>query len=204
MAAVTALRRIAFAPGQVAPLFEHALSEGTNRIAHSIATLQNPPSPGTIKLKSSLAPDEQPLEKSFFDALAEAKILASQVAMHLTAEWRKRLFEQLDSLHDPAEWEAGSAPITQSSFSTFLKAILALKPSRRPALGLSHSGNLIASWTVGGDRLTIEFLPDDRVRWVLARLRDGERERFAGHTSVARLFEGLAPYQPQYWFSHES
>lgn len=184
---------------------EQAFSAETNQIARLVAGLQNQPSPASLRSEPRLAPGEQPLETRLFDALAAVKILTAQVAMHLDGEWRTKLFAQLDSLHDPEEWEAGDEPINQSSFQTFLKAFLAIKPARRPGLGLSHTGNLIAAWTTGRDRLTIEFLPEDRVRWVLAQYRDeGEPDRFAGQVEVSRLVQGLAPHHPKHWFFHAS
>jgi hypothetical protein len=183
-----------------------AFSAETNEIARLVAGLRNEPSPASLKSTPRLAPDEQPLETRLFDALAAVKILTAQVAMHLDGEWRKKLFGQLDSLHDPEEWESGDEPVSQSSFASFLKAILRIRPERRPGLGLSHDGNLISAWTTGRNRLTIEFLPNDRVRWVLARYRDSEEEpaRFAGQTHVSELVEGLSPHHPEHWFSHAS
>jgi hypothetical protein len=177
-----------------------------NEIARLIAKLRNEPSPASLRSTPRLAPNEQPLETRLFDALAAVKILTAQVAMHLDGECRRKLFAQLDSLHDPEEWESGDEPISQSSFATFLKAILSIRPERRPGLGLSHSGNLIAAWTTRRDRLTIEFLPNDRVRWVLGRYHDTEDEpaRYAGHTHVSELVEGLSPHHPEHWFSDAS
>ena len=175
-----------------------ALSRETNIIAEWVDELRKP-SLASI----SPEPEGQSLERRVFDSLAEVKILTSHVAMHLMPETRERLFRQLDSLHDIDEWEDGDEPINKSSFQTFLKAILTVKPERHPGLGLSHTGNLIAAWTTARDRLTIEFLPNDRVSWVLARYDDtDEPARFAGQTSVSELVEGLAPHRPEHWFYH--
>jgi hypothetical protein len=179
-----------------------ALSAETNIIAEWVDGLRKP-SPASLTPKTVV--EGQPLEVRAFDALANAKILTAQVAMHLEREFRERLYRQLDSLHDTDEWEEGDEPLNQSSFQTFLKAILTIKAERRPGLGLSHTGNLIAAWTTARDRLTIEFLPNDRVRWVLARYRDtDEPAQFAGQTNVSELVEGLAPHHPEHWFSHAS
>jgi hypothetical protein len=179
-----------------------AFSNRTREINQQIAALRSRPSPASLPTEAA-SMGEQPLQERLFDALAKAKILTSQVAMHLEREWKDRLFRQLDSLHDTEEWEAGDLPIEQSSFSTFLKAMLNINPERRPGLGLSSVGHLIAAWTTGQDRLTIEFLSNDRIRWVLSRhTDDDDTERFAGDTSVARLAEGLAAYHPEHWFSH--
>jgi hypothetical protein len=176
----------------------HALSEATREILRRVYSLQNNPSPGSLRINDVI--QDKPLELRLFDALAAAKILTSQVAMHLDQNWRTKLFNQIDTLHDPAEWEAGDQPLRETSFSTFLKAMLNIKPERRPGLGLSSGGNLIAAWTAGFDRLTIEFLPGDRVRWVLSRQTEGDMERFAGETGVVRLFDGLKSFNPDHWF----
>jgi hypothetical protein len=180
----------------ILPELEPAFSSETKRIAEQLDALRIPP---TFR-----APQPAPMKdlgERLFDALAGAKVLTAAVSMHLDRTWRDKLFRQLDSLHDLAEWEEGDEPLQHSSFATFLKAMLTINPQRRPGLGLSHTGHLIAAWTTDRDRLTIEFLPNDRVRWTLARYKDDEPDRFAGQTPVSRLAEGLAPHQPEHWFS---
>jgi hypothetical protein len=137
-----------------------------------------------------------------FDATATVKVMTSQIAMHIDSNWRDKLFSQLDSLHDPDEWMSEDIPIRRESFSTFLKTILQLRPNRRPGLGLSHIGHLIASWAIDHDYMTLEFLPDDRVRWIVSRHVDGELERIAGQSPVAILKSTLALFQPEKWFSY--
>jgi hypothetical protein len=188
--------RAGFVPKELEPAF----STETRTIAGQIDALRIGKSPSSI---TEAPTAEKDLAERVFESLAAAKILTSQVAMHLERGSRDRLFQQLDSLHDTSEWEEGDEPVHSPSFATFLKAILYLRPERRPGLGLSHDGNLIAAWTTGHDRLTIEFLPNDRVRWVLARYEDDEPDRFAGQTGVTRLAEGLAPHRPEHWFSNE-
>jgi hypothetical protein len=136
-----------------------------------------------------------------YDALARAKVLTAQFAMHLDNDWRRKLFAQLDSLHDVEEWEAGDRPLQEASFVSFIRTMLVLKPAKRPGLGLSQGGHLIGAWTEGHDRLTIEFLPGDQLRWVLSCSHDDQVERHAAQTAVTRLPEVLAPYKPERWFS---
>ena len=173
-----------------------AISEGSKQLSKSISNLQNPPSPSSLPFVS----DVKNIESRLFDATASVKILASQVAMHMDKVWRDKLFRQIDSLHDLDEWDTDDKPVRKASFATFLKAILKIKPQRHPGLGLTYEGYLIAAWTTGQDRLTTEFLPNDRVRWVLTRNLDGETERSTGQAGVSRLYECLLPYQPDHWF----
>jgi len=178
-------------------------SPQTKEIMQNIKALKNQPS--QVSLTASHAPSskENTLEERLFDARANVKILTSEVAMYLEPEWRKKLFHQIDLLHDPEEWESEDKPIDQSSYRTFLRAFLEINPKRKPGLGLAYMGNLIAAWTTGRDRLTIEFLPDDHVRWVLTKYYDDEPERVAGKSKISRLLQSLAPYNPECWFSQK-
>ena len=159
--------------------------------------LRIPPSPGSLPVLA----EQRPLAERLFDATANVKILTAQVAMHMEREWRDKIFSQLDSLHNPKEWEEGDEPVRQASFATFLKAIVQIRPSRRPGLGLSYGGHLVAAWTNGENRLTVEFLENDRVLWVIGRRVDDDPEQIAGQTTVSRLASSLAPYEPGIWFS---
>ena len=143
---------------------------------------------------------DAPMEERLYDALAMAKILTGQVAMHLDSDWRERLFLTLDHLLDSEEWHDEDNPFGPASFSTFLRAILFLRPSRRPGLGVTDQGNLIGAWTNDRDRVTLEFLETDKVKWSLSCFIDEEQERAVGTNPVSRLSEVLAPYNPARWF----
>ena len=145
--------------------------------------------------------EEKNLREKLFDSLAAFKIRTASVAMHLDRAWRDRLFAQLDSLLDAESWEADDLPPTINSFSTFLRMILLLRPDRRPGIGAAADGSLIAMWTAVGDRLTIECLSGDLVRWYLSVSIDGENERAAGLTPLGRLGAVLSPYGPDRWFA---
>lgn len=173
-----------------------AVSELTRQTSQNITKLTIPPSPASF----AFAPSKKSIEEKLFDATASVKILASKVAMHLDRDRRNKLFSQIDSLHDIAEWDEEDMPIKDSSFETFLKAILLISPKQHPGLGLSHKGNLIATWGNNQDRLITEFLPKGLVHFVLSRTIDGEIERATGETNILRLYECLVPYQPDHWF----
>lgn len=176
-----------------ANLLSHSTSEFQKSI-HKLISIKSPSVQGSGEQKT--------LPEKLYDATSEVKILTSQVAMYLTRSWRDRVFKQLDSLHDISEWDSDISPIQKESYRTFLRLVIALKPSKHPGLGLSDKGFLLAAWIVGNDRLTTEFLPNDNVRWTLSKLVDGEIERAAGVTKVSRVLTNLLPYQPNEWF-HE-
>jgi hypothetical protein len=143
----------------------------------------------------------QSLSERLYDALAAFKIRTSQVAMHLDREWRSRLFNQMDGLLSADDWQPEDTPPTFDSFSTFLRLLTFIQPTRRPGLGATSDGKLIATWTVAEDRLTVECLPKDIARWHLTATINGERERVAAETPLARLRDVLQPYGPERWFS---
>jgi hypothetical protein len=140
------------------------------------------------------------LEEKLYDARAFCKIETSKVAMYFPDEWRKGFFSQLDNLMDVDNWEEDEKPVTKESFSTLLRMLTLIKPARRPGLGSTSSGNIIAAWTNEKDRLTIECLSKDRVRWVLSHIMDGIRESATGEVQLPRLQTVLTPYNPNRWF----
>jgi hypothetical protein len=156
------------------------------------------PSPTALRGQTPLS--AKSLELQLYDALAAFKMRTATVAMHLDRDWRTRLFKQLDSLLDSESWERDDLPPKFASFSTFLRLLTLLRPQRRPGMGATHDGNLIATWTVGNDRLTVECLAGDTVRWHLSALIDGEVERAAALTPLPRLAAVLRPYSPARWF----
>jgi hypothetical protein len=123
--------------------------------------------------------------------------------MHLDRDQRDKIFKQLDNLLDPDEWDNQDKLLDQSSYSTFLRMILYQPPIKRPSLGLSNTGNLLAAWIEGTNRLSIECFPHDEIRWVLSRMIDGEPESAAGRTPLYRLPTVLAPYNADQWFLND-
>lgn len=126
--------------------------------------------------------------------------MSSSAITPLDYGWLKRLFRQIEDLHDPAEWDERDRPLQAESFATFLRLIAHIRPDKEPGLGLTHSGELIAAWADGRNRLTIECLPNDLVRWTMVRWIDDVRESAAGSTSLQQLLSALAPYGPERWF----
>jgi hypothetical protein len=140
------------------------------------------------------------LKESLFDRLASFKILTSKVAMYLDLQWRNNFFAQLDNLLAEESWDPEDMLPTLESFNTLIRMLLFLNPDRRPGLGATGDGELIAAWTAGDDRLTVRCLPNDRVKWVLTCDLDGARESASGGSRLSNLKEILSPYRPERWF----
>ena len=140
------------------------------------------------------------IEGQLEEKRAVFKRIAASVGMHLDPDWRSRLFAKLDSLFDPEEWDCDSALPSEQSFSTFLRMIIYLHPTKRPGLGLSAKGHFLASWRKLDDRIVIECLANDDVIWVLSRAIGDLRESGAGRTKIYRIPDVISPYEPDHLF----
>jgi hypothetical protein len=110
------------------------------------------------------------------------------------------MFKKLDNLLDVDEWDFSDEMPSVASFKTFLRMIIHNKVSKRPSLGATADGKIIGSWRDGEDRLVVECLPNDHVRWVGSRRIHGERISAAGTSPVSFLRTALQPYAPEIWF----
>lgn len=144
--------------------------------------------------------EQRPIEEQLFFALADAKIWTSRVAMHLDRLSRNRMFRQLDVLHEFDEWATSDRPVQLEAYKSFVRAIVFHKINSRPALSLMPSGNLLALWNDSDDRLTIEFLPENRTRWLVQSSTTDGPERASGTSPLERLRDVLQPYGAARWF----
>jgi hypothetical protein len=174
------------------------------RLSHDTAYNSSPFTTETLRPVAAPVRQElkKPLDEVLFDARAMAKISASRVSMYLREGWRNKLFHQLDNLLDPEEWDPEDKPLQAQSFDTFLKAICDVNPSKRPGLGLSYGGNLIAAWRSSAntsDRVSLEFMPDGKVKLIGSRFVNDEHVSFSALTPVAALKQTLADMSCVAW-----
>lgn len=169
-------------------------------------TLHSTDVPAKTSSTLSLSEAEQPgqsgksLDETLFDANATAKILTSHISMYLREGWRDKLFYQLDNLLDPEKWDPQDRPLQKKSFETFLKAICDIKPTVRPGLGLSYSGNLIAAWIAPErNRLSLEFAQDGNVLLIGTRYIDEEPVFFSARAGVVNLKKALVEFNCARW-----
>ena len=130
------------------------------------------------------------LEERLFDNAAELKIALSEITMHLAPEWRTFIRRSIDFLLDLDSWQDDdSAFIQKPTFTTFLRFITFAKPTRLPSLGVGLTGNILAAWYEGNQRVTVEFFPKDKAAatFVKQGVYSGEREALAWRGNVADL-----------------
>ena len=127
-------------------------------------------------------------ESEIFDNRTILKVAAGQVAMHLSASYRAKLFAEVDRLLSTQDWDDDSSLIDPASFRTYLRTILFARVAIVPTLGVS-GGFLLASWgrSEPPQRIYIRFLPKDIVSAVGSHGSGKEQERFS-FSGPARLF----------------
>lgn len=143
---------------------------------------------------------EPTIAEKLFSALADVKIWTANVSMYLDRETRDRIFRQLDILHDAEEWLDGDRPVNISSYKSMIRAIVFHDINCRPALSIMPDGNVLALWQDGQDKLTIEFLSDNRARWLVQSHTEIGPERASGQAPLERLREVIGPYGAARWF----
>lgn len=169
-------------------LYQRSIDEMMRKESERARKIEQLPDPASAALS----------KEKLFNSAASYKMLLSRVSMHLPVGWRERLSDQIDSLLDPEEWDEHEAPPSLESIKTFVRMLLVLKPGRRPGLA-AGGGHIFATWTVGKNRLTVECLESDRIRFALTRDMENS-EKAAGANDISRLGAILAPYQPEVWF----
>ena len=155
---------------------------------------------GNLTAVKDVEDKQSDIRTQLISKLASLKRITATVAMHLDPSWRLALFDTLDRLIDPDDWDLEFKLPSDQSFSTFLRTMIYLHPSRRPGLGLSPTGHFLAAWSRDRDRIVIECIGNDEVRWVLSRTIGGERESGAGTVLLHRVPEVTAPYEPEKLF----
>ena len=178
-----------------------AVSAHTGQVMARALQLIIPLSPSMLRAAPEIVETKRSLAHELFDARASAKQLVARIAMHIDEKRRRRLFHQIDLMHDFDEWESEDSVLELSSFASFLRSLFDISPQRLPSLGMTHDGKVLAAWQKGNDRLVIEYLPSLRARWSLSRDIEGEIERGAGVCQTSRLREVMKPYSPEHWFA---
>ena len=178
-------------------LFEHA-ARANYAGATSLGVAALPKFPA-----NRLTPPVKSLAEQLFDVSAASKTSVNQLAMHFGRDWQHKLFRQLDAVLDAEEWDSADRPLTPSSFATFLHILISLRGKRRPGIGISSTGDIVAMWTVGDNRLTFQCHAEDWVTWIVSYVSDDDTHTAAGRTTLPHLFAAIGAFNPEQWFTDE-
>jgi hypothetical protein len=185
------------------PIFPAASSSAASRDSRLISELINTPavsSTAGLTFKGRTQTDDSSLEARLALKLLSFKQMTSPIAMYLDRAWQNQLFGTLDKLFAFEDWDDEFALPAEYSFATFLRLIIHLHPTKRPGIGLSARGHVLASWSRDRDRIVIECLPNDELRWVLSQSIVGNRESAAGKNKIHRLLDLIEGYEPDRFF----
>jgi hypothetical protein len=158
----------------------------TNSASGDNETLEPISKASTANQNESIEPLSDDLEDRIFNNSAGTKIDLSIYAPHLSSEWRKAIFEDIDRLLSIDDWNEESALINKASFRTFLRFLTHTPPTAVPVLGLNHDGTVLAAWIKGNCKLTVSFLTKDQAKAILM-LPSDEILAWQGH--VAALYD---------------
>lgn len=139
------------------------------------------------------------------ESKANCKIELSRVSMYLNDEWIKGMCGQIDDLMDIEEWDDEDHPIDVRSFVTMLRMILFInpRPERRPGLGATTEGNIIAMWTGIDERISIECLPGDNLLCIGSRKIDGDRKIYSSNTNTRDISTFLDSFNTHKLFGND-
>lgn len=194
------LRRLEKRPSSLAPRtnFDELLEAPAQQVRPNRKARRAGP---TIRLGEFRFAPPKPIEKRAVERLQALTLKAAEVAMYLDETWREGLHRQLEFLLDPAEWPE-DAPLPEvDSYQSFLRAVILLRPHKRPSLGVSDFGNLVATWDSGDGQIFIEFHPNNAIRWSAAQTVDNRLQVASGKTVTSSLADELAGYLPDRWFA---
>jgi len=160
----------------------------------AVAKLQDRLSPSVpvamsaMDTAASLSGDDsvELLTKLFTERL-KLKVAVSTVSMHLAAVWRESIFRQIDLLHSEQDWSDESSFIKGDSFRTLLRFVVFAAPGSLPGLGVSSTGNPVASWLAGDRKAYIEFQPKDIANAVLAKMTERGPEAVSWRGPVTNI-----------------
>ena len=133
-------------------------------------------------------------EERLFDALVSLKVSGSFLAMHLSAEERRRLFEALDDTINVEDWHEDDKLPTADSFQAFLRWMIYSRNVDWTSIGVSETGTILVAWRTRRGLLTADFESANSVRWTAKLVGDeGEVGHSAGRCPL-RLFAEQAGF----------
>jgi hypothetical protein len=141
---------------------------------------------------TSFIPAAPDLERQLFDSLSRSARLTAMLSMHLPAEWRTHVLDQLRALLSFEAWDDDSNLLDEASTQTFLRFVIFAGVRRIPSLGISNRRLLMATWTWPGRKVFMEYGAKDRCRSVFSYPGEFEQVRQAVESNVGDAVRILA------------
>lgn len=154
--------------------------------------------------KTFLTPELPSVEQQLWDNRAKLKEITAQYAICLIEpKLRNKFFAQIDWLLNSEHWDEDDRLADTEAFKTLVKFILNAKPINAPYLGLSDNGNILASWINNDNKISLECMPNNNVKWFISCVFSGKKERVGGEApSLERLLAVIRPFQNAGWFKY--
>ncbi len=116
-----------------------------------------------------------------------AKALLTEYAILLRPVIRTGLIAQTNVICDADDWDDEDLLPSLDSYRCMLKGLIELAPMSRPNLSVSDNGNIIAGWFSDSARTVFEFLPNERISWVISRTESEENNRAVGVEPISKI-----------------
>jgi hypothetical protein len=138
------------------------------------------------------------IAEKVFARVVELKVAFSQFAMHLAPGVRKAYFARIDDMAAPEAWDDRDALPSTDSFRDFLRSLIFFSYVQLPELALNSDGTFCACWYWAELRVTLEFLGDQRVRWIASQASKDDWIYGSGISPFKRLSEFVKPFASAY------
>jgi hypothetical protein len=189
-----------FLEGPISPASSSSAASGDSKLISALINEPAVSSSAGLTFKGRTQTDDTSLQAQLALKLLSFKQMTSPIARYLDPAWQNQLFDTLDKLFAVEDWDDEFALPEEYSFATFLRLVIHLHPTKRPGIGLSVRGHVLASWSRDRDRIVVECLPNDELRWVLSQSIVGNRESAAGKNKIHRLRDLIEGYEPDRFF----
>jgi hypothetical protein len=124
------------------------------------------------------------LETRLFDVLVNLKVSVSEYAMHISAEERHKIFDQLDAVINVEDWHEEDDLPRAGAFREFLKWLVYSGCFGWASLGVSDEGNILVAWNSDRTLLTANFSGSAEIRWTARIQSPAGIEHAAGKSSL--------------------
>lgn len=145
-------------------------------------------------IEARFRPTEKPFAQRVEATLVELKAAAAQYAMHLSADQRETIFDQLENIINVEDWYEDDQFPKLSAFKDLLAwSIYAALPQWH-SFGVDDDGDVLVAWHSDEVTLTANFDGNRLVRWTSRYRDDGDSVAHAAGDCSLRQFAKQAKF----------